>query len=343
MNKRLITVATIIILLCLCTISVWAYYQYELNKPVIGADDVSVIEIRSGQSFNSITHQLISEGVLDSPWIMKVYGRVSGLSSQLKAGEYRLEGALTIPQLVDILVSGRSISYQITLVEGWTFKEVLNELSRHNKIKQVVGDNKPLEILSAVTDQYQHPEGLFFPDTYAYKKNDTDLSILVRAFNRMQKVLKEEWELRDKTVPLASPYEALILASIVEKETGDASEREQIAGVFVRRINKGMRLQTDPTVIYGLGDDYKGNITRAHLRQYTPYNTYRIDGLPPTPIALAGREAIHAALHPDSSKSLYFVAKGNGLHYFSETLKEHVNAVNKYQIYKREKSYRSTK
>ncbi len=343
MNKRLISLATIVLLLCLCAISVGAYYQYELNKPVVRSGTVKVIEIRSGQSFNSITQQLIAEGLLDSPWIMKTYGRVSGLSSKLKAGEYQLEGELTIPQLVDVLVSGRSISYQITLVEGWTFKELLNELSRHNKLKKVVEGNEPLDILSAVTDQYQHPEGLFFPDTYAYKRHDTDLSVLVRAFNRMQTVLKEEWGLRNKKVPLASPYEALILASIVEKETGDASERAQIAGVFVRRINKGMRLQTDPTVIYGLGDDYNGNITRAHLKQYTPYNTYRINGLPPTPIALAGREAIHAALHPDSSKSLYFVAKGNGLHYFSETLKEHVNAVNKYQIYKRKKNYRSTK
>lgn len=343
MKKRIIVLATIVFLLGLSAIFAGAYYKYELDKPVVELGESRVIEIRSGQSFNSITHQLISEGVLDSPWIMKIYGRVSGLSSKLKAGEYRLEGELTIPQLVDIFVSGRSVSYQITLVEGWTFKELLKELSRHNKIKKVVGDKKPIDILAAVTDQYQHPEGLFFPDTYAYKKDDTDLSILVRAFNRMQKVLEEEWALRDKSVPLASPYEALILASIVEKETGDASEREQIAGVFVRRINKGMRLQTDPTVIYGLGDDYKGNITRAHLKQYTPYNTYRINGLPPTPIALAGREAIHATLHPDSSKALYFVAKGNGLHYFSETLKEHVNAVNKYQIYKREKSYRSTK
>ncbi|UZE94692.1 endolytic transglycosylase MltG [Alkalimarinus alittae] len=343
MNKLLITLISFVIALSVCAISVVAYYQYELDRPIPGLDDTKVIEIRSGQSFTSITQQLINEGILDSPWLMKVYGRLSGLSGQLKAGEYKLERGLTIPQLVDLLVAGHSISYQITFVEGWTFKDVLAELSRHNKLKQVVGDNKPLEILSAVTDQYTHPEGLFFPDTYTYRKNDSDLSILIRSFNRMQKVLNEEWEARDKRVPLATPYEALILASIVEKETGDASEREQIAGVFVRRINKGMRLQTDPTVIYGLGDDYDGNITRAHLREHTPYNTYRINGLPPTPIALAGREAIHATLHPDSSKTLYFVAKGNGLHYFSETLKEHVNAVNKYQIYKRKKGYRSTK
>ncbi len=329
--------------MCLAALSAWAYYNYELQKVVVAQGDTLDVEIQSGQSFTSVTHQLVTKGVLTSPQIMKVYGRVSGLSGKLKAGEYSLKGALTIPQLVDVFVSGRSVSYQITLVEGWTFKELINELSRHDKLKKVVIGNKPMDILRAVTDEYQHPEGLFFPDTYLYKKNDTDLSILVRSFNRMQKVLNEEWEARNKDVPLASPYEALILASIVEKETGDASERQQIAGVFVRRIIKGMRLQTDPTVIYGLGDNYKGNITRAHLRQYTPYNTYKINGLPPTPIAMAGREAIHATLHPDSSKTLYFVAKGNGLHHFSETLKEHINAVNKYQIYNRKKSYRSTK
>lgn len=343
MNKLTITLVTFVLGSLLCAVSLVAYYQYELNRPVTVNSESKVIEIRSGQSFNSITNQLLAEGILDSPWVMKVYGRVSGLSGKLKAGEYHLEGDLTIPQLVSLFVSGRSISYQITFVEGWTFKDIISELARHNKLKKLVGDNDSADILRAVTDQYEHPEGLFFPDTYTYRKNDTDLSILVRSFNRMQKVLNEEWDAREKSVPLASPYEALILASIVEKETGDASEREQIAGVFIRRINKGMRLQTDPTVIYGLGDDYKGNITRAHLKQYTPYNTYRINGLPPTPIALAGREAIHATLHPDSSKTLYFVAKGNGLHYFSETLKEHVNAVNKYQIYNRKKSYRSTK
>ncbi|MFD2230544.1 endolytic transglycosylase MltG [Alkalimarinus sediminis] len=343
MNKLITVLVALALLLSLSAISVGAYYYHKLNEPVIGEGEVTVVEIRTGQSFNAITQLLLSEGVLETPWIMKAYGRVSGLSAKLKAGEYRLEGPLTIPQVVELFVSGNSISYQITLVEGWTFKDILKELSRHEKLKKVISERAPLDILKAVTDEYQHPEGLFFPDTYTYRKNDTDLSILVRSYNRMQKVLQAEWALRDKSVPLASPYEALILASIVEKETGDASERAQIAGVFVRRINKGMRLQTDPTVIYGLGDKYKGNITRAHLKQYTPYNTYRINGLPPTPIALAGREAIHATLHPDSSKTLYFVAKGNGQHYFSETLKEHVNAVNKYQIYKREKNYRSTK
>lgn len=343
MRKIIALLISFLFIALIGAVSLVGYYQYQLEKPLPGLNESKILEITPGQSYTAITQKLIEEGVLESPWIMKAYGRISGKSHKLKAGEYLLEGSLTIPKLVDLLVSGRSIGYHITFVEGWTFKDVVKELSRHNKLKKVIVDKDPLDILKAVTDEYQHPEGLFFPDTYTYRKNDTDLSILVRAYNRMQKVLAEEWAARSKKVPLATPYEALILASIVEKETGDASERQQIAGVFVRRINKGMRLQTDPTVIYGLGDRYKGNITRAHLRQHTPYNTYRINGLPPTPIALAGREAIHATLHPDSSNTLYFVAKGDGTHYFSETHKEHINAVNKYQIYKRKKSYRSTK
>ena len=342
MKKLLITFFFIVFLFCLLAAGAFTYYKLELDTPVIGTDEHKIIEIVPGQSFNAVTKVLLSQGILDTPWIMKLYGRFSGLGGQLKAGEYKLEGALTIPELVDVFVSGQSIKYQITFVEGWTFKELLAELAKHDKLKRVVGGNKPQDILNNVTDLYQHPEGLFFPDTYTYRKNDSDLSILVRSFKRMQTVLNQEWKTKSKSLPIKTPYEALILASIVEKETGDASEREQISGVFIRRLNKGMRLQTDPTVIYGMGEQYKGNITRKDLKQYTPYNTYRINGLPPTPIALAGREAIHAALNPDSGKSLYFVAKGNGSHYFSETLKEHVNAVNKYQVYKRKKNYRSS-
>ncbi len=343
MKKLLIILIFSVCSLLLLVAGAFAYYKYELATPVMNADDHTIIEIVPGQSFNTITKVLMTQGVLDTPWIMKVYGRLSGLSGQLKAGEYELEGKLTIPELIDIFVSGQSIQYQITFVEGWTFKELLAELAKHDKLKKVVGGNKPVDILNSVTDLYKHPEGLFFPDTYTYRKNDSDLSLLVRSFERMQLVLDQEWQSKAEGLPIKTPYEALILASIVEKETGDASEREEISGVFIRRLNMGMRLQTDPTVIYGMGDQYKGNITRKDLKQYTTYNTYRINGLPPTPIALAGREAIHAALHPDSGKSLYFVAKGNGLHYFSETLKEHVNAVNKYQVYKRKKNYRSSK
>lgn len=321
----------------------FGYYRYKLSDPITIDGKGEIIEILPGQSFNAVVRQLVVQDLIEHDWVIKLYGRLSGLSGKIKAGEYQLEGSITIPQLVEIFVEGRSIQYSITFVEGWTFKEMLGEIARHDKLKKVLENKTPEQLIKMFSDSYQHPEGLFFPDTYSYHKSDTDLSILQRSFSRMKKVLEEEWGQRAKELPISTPYEALVLASIVEKETGEASEREQIAGVFIRRLQRGMRLQTDPTVIYGLGDQYNGNITKAHLKQYTPYNTYRINGLPPTPIALAGREAIHAALNPDSGNSLYFVAKGDGSHHFSKTLQEHVNAVNRYQVYQRSKKYRSSK
>ena len=187
----------------------------------------------------------------------------------------------------------------------------------------------------------EHPEGRFLPDTYHFPKNLTDVAFLKRAYDAMTQTLAREWEGRAVGLPLKTPYEALILASIVEKETGLASERQAIAGVFVRRLNKGMRLQTDPTVIYGMGDRYKGNIRKSDLQEDTPYNTYRRFGLPPTPIAMPGRDAIHATLHPDDSKNIYFVSRGDGSHHFSATLEEHNNAVIKYQLKGRKRPFSS--
>jgi len=186
-------------------------------------------------------------------------------------------------------------------------------------------------MLKRLGSPYKHPEGLFFPETYFFEKNTSDFELLKRAYQKMQQVLQQEWAGREPGLTLESPYQALILASIVEKETGKPSERARIAGVFIRRLRKGMLLQTDPTVIYGMGDRYQGNIRRQDLKQATPYNTYVIKGLPPTPIAMPGREAIHAVMHPAAGNSLYFVARGDGGHVFSATLREHVNAVNKYQ------------
>jgi UPF0755 protein len=199
------------------------------------------------------------------------------------------------------------------------------------------------DILKALNlgDEIKHLEGQFYPDTYTYHKNDSDIDILKRAHQRLQMILEEEWLKRDKKLPLKTSYEALTLASIIEKETGAAHERSEISGVFIRRLNTKMRLQTDPTVIYGLGERYKGNLTRKHLKEKTAYNTYRINGLPPTPIAMVGQDAIHAAVNPKAGKSLYFVAKGDGTHQFSETIRAHNNAVRKYQL-KRRAGYRSS-
>jgi len=229
----------------------------------------------------------------------------------------------------------------VTLVEGLTFKNFLETLSKQEKIDIALTDKSFAEIKNFLKLDIEHPEGWFYPDTYQYVSGISDADILLQAHKRMQRVLAEEWEKRAKDLPYKTAYEALIMASIIEKETGVAYERPEIAGVFVRRLQKGMRLQTDPTIIYGLGDSYKGNIRRKHLRQPTPYNTYVINGLPPTPIAMPARAAINAALNPAPGKTLFFVAKGDGSHQFSETLAQHNKAVQKYQIKNRVKEYRS--
>ncbi len=213
-------------------------------------------------------------------------------------------------------------------------------LANSEQLRKVTTDWTSEQVMEAVGAAGQHPEGWFFPDTYMFSGSETDLDILKRAYSRMVRVLDEEWENREQGLPYNSPYEALIMASIVERETGVAHERQEVAGVFVRRLHKGMRLQTDPTVIYGMGDDYDGRIRTRDLRAYTPYNTYRIDGLPPTPIALPGRDSVHAALHPADGDALFFVARGDGSHKFSRTLAEHQKAVREFQLNRRE-DYRS--
>lgn len=231
--------------------------------------------------------------------------------------------------------------YRVTLVEGWTFRQALQKIRSEQKIVKSAAGSTVHAAARALGLEGGAVEGWIFPDTYVYRSGTTDIELLQQAYERMQQVLGEEWLAKGDRLPYKSPYEALIMASLIEKETGQPSERSQIAGVFVRRLNRGMRLQTDPAVIYGLGEGYNGNLTRAHLRQPTPYNTYVIRGLPPTPIALPGRAAIRAALNPEPGKSLYFVGKGDGSHHFSATLTEHNRAVREYQL-KRRADYRSS-
>ena len=233
------------------------------------------------------------------------------------------------------------LSIALLFPEGWSFKQWISKLAdipQFSFIKQMNQD----ELLAKIDFDLDHPEGWFFPDTYYFGSNDNVFSILKQAHNRMRAELDNTWKLRDNNLPYTSPYEALIMASIIEKETGQASERRTIAGVFVRRLEQGMRLQTDPTVIYGMGDRYQGDIRRNDLKEFTAYNTYKIDGLPPTPIAMPGLASLEAAVHPKSGSSLFFVARGDGSHHFSDTMTEHVNAVKKYQIEHRVEDYQSS-
>lgn len=311
----------------------------QLDAPLtLGAASLEY-SVEPGDSLNGVLHDLSKQQILAHTLALKLYARLSGQTA-IKAGEYELTANMTHRQLLDELYRGHVIQRYVTLVEGRTFRQALAALQQAPKLKQTLRGLSDQQILKTLGIAEKHPEGLFFPDTYQYTSQMSDADILRQAYQRMQQVLAEEWDQRDGGLPYKSGYEVLIMASIVEKETGVPEERSAIAGVFVRRLQNGMKLQTDPTVIYGLGDTYKGNITRKHLQQDTPWNTYTRYGLPPTPIALPGREAIHAALHPEQGSSLYFVGRGDGHHYFSSTLAEHEKAVREYQL-SRKKDYRS--
>ena len=310
----------------------WAWNDYNafINRPIV-VEKPLILDVVKGSSFRSIIKRLrYQTSRVDSLWF-KILARREGLATRLKAGEYELPVGLKPKGFLLLLSKGQTRKYSITFPEGWTFKQLRQALEADENLKLTIAELSDADILKEIGSEYTHPEGLFFPDTYQFEKRTTDLAILQQAYKKMQLVLNQQWENKVQDLPIATAYEALILASIVEKETGVASERPVIAGVFIRRLNIGMRLQTDPTVIYGMGENYQGNIRRKDLRELTAYNTYRIQGLPPTPIAMPGELAINAVLHPAQGDSLYFVAKGDGSHIFSATLADHNLAVNSFQ------------
>lgn len=320
-------------ILCFSALLRGVFFYQNIHAPISFPDsnDEFVFQVLPGNSFTQVARQLKNSGVLKHSQDLRLYARFSGQAAQIKVGEYSIEKGLTALQLLEKLTRGEVDYHQLILLEGWTIAQALSAIQANDFIVSSLElDNGPA--LQEMLNTENYPEGLLFPDTYNFTRGTSDREIIFRAQELMTTVLEEEWARRAVGLPYDSPYDALIMASIVEKETGQASERGQIAGVFIRRLEQGMRLQTDPTVIYGLGAAYDGNLTRANLRKDTPYNTYTNGGLPPTPIALPGREAIMASLHPDSGDSLYFVAKGDGSHYFSSTLEEHNAAVRQYQM-----------
>lgn len=337
MIKKVFSVGVLLVALVSVIFSGWCYQW--LNQPLSTPADGVEYQLEAGASVARVAYEFNRRGILSQPKLFIAYARITGQVS-VKQGQYQIPAQATPKQLLQQLVEGRVESYQVTLVEGWTYQQALQRLHAESKLEKVLvaGDWEQNKVRLGV--DVAHPEGWFFPDTYQYVQGDSDASVLRRAFAVMTSTLKEQWVGRAQGLPYRSPYEALIMASIVERETGAPSEREQISGVFVRRLDLGMRLQTDPTVIYGMGDRYKGDIRRSDLREHTPYNTYRINGLPPTPIALPGRKAIYAALHPDDSSSIYFVARGDGSHQFSSNLEAHNKAVREYQ-FRRRSDYRS--
>ena len=295
--------------------------------------------IQKGSNLKRVNLELSQHKIINSAFVATLWARLTN-NNQIQAGDYWISSVDTPITLMEKFVQGEIAQHSITFPEGWSFKQWLSKLGQIPQFS-AIHDLTINQLLNKIGTDIKHPEGWFFPDTYNYTKNDSAVTLLRQAHSRMRAELDRAWQSKATNLPYISAYEALIMASIVEKETGRADERRQIAGVFVRRLQQGMRLQTDPTVIYGMGDSYQGNIRRSDLREFTPYNTYRIDGLPPTPIAMPGLASIQAALHPKAGTSLYFVARGDGSHQFSDTISEHLEAVRKYQIEQRADNYRS--
>ena len=302
------------------------------HLPIIGTNDPSIeFEVKPGSSVRSSAQQIAAAGVPANPTLLAILVRLTGKSAKLKAGHYELKPGTTPLALINQLMRGEFAQESLAIIEGWTFQQMRQAIAAHPALKHDTLALSDQELLAKVTAEYKQPEGLFAPDTYLFAKGASDLQIYKQAYALMLKRLDDEWARRNPSVPYKSRYDALIMASIVEKETGQKSERNMVAAVFVNRLKKGMLLQTDPTVIYGMGDKFQGNIRKRDLETDTPYNTYTRTGLPPTPISLPGAASIAAALNPANSDALYFVARGNGTSEFTNNLNDHNRAVNKYQ------------
>ena len=303
-----------------------------LHAPVNAGDSGIDFVIESGTSFRAVSNDLATQGVISNSRAFRAYARWTGKASAIHAGDYHISAGTTPMELLGQFTSGDVTLYSFTIIEGWNHWELLQALRDDDLINATLTDEDWPGLLDELGADGAHPEGLFLPETYRFPRNTSDREVLRQAYGLMQAVLAEEWQAKAENIPITTPYEALILASIIEKETARGDERPRISGVFTRRLEKRMRLQTDPTVIYGIGPDFNGNLTRRDLRTDTTYNTYTRGGLPPTPIAMPGRAATNAALHPADGEELYFVATGlgDGSHAFSATKDEHDAAVAEY-------------
>ena len=312
----------------------YGLYRFT-QQPLAIPENGLLYELYPGTSVISLANNMTKAGYIDHPHYLRILAEYHGVTKSLKAGKYEIPYGTTPTDLLVIFTRGNAIIHSLTIIEGWNIYQLLAAINTHNGLVHTLNGLSPGIIMEKLGHPGEHPEGRFYPDTYHFPGGTTDVAFLKRAYQHLKSVLKKQWAMRDKNQSLQSPYEALILASIVEKETAKAGERPLIAGVFIRRLANGMRLQTDPTVIYGIGNSFNGNISRRDLTTNTPYNTYLHAGLPPTPICMPGETAINAALHPSDGKALYFVARGDGSHYFSPTLEEHNIAVRRFQIKKR--------
>lgn len=331
MVKRFLAAAGVVVVVGLAAVAGgYVYWQQRLSAPVT-LEEPALYQVPAGAGFNQVVRELESQGFIKDAWAFQLLARVEPERvPRLRVGEYQLTPGMSGLELIALLGSNNVVTYPLTIPEGWTFRQMRELLDSAPKLENRTAALSDDEIMSLLDREGTFPEGWFFPDTYRYHLGMSDVDILRQALSRMEQILEEVWDGRDDDLTIDTPYEALIMASLIERETGAPEERREIAGVFKRRMEQGMRLQTDPTVIYGMGERYEGRITRADLREATPYNTYVIDGMPPTPIALPGRASLEAAVSPLPGETLYFVSRGDGTHHFSRTLREHNNAVNRY-------------
>lgn len=321
---------------------IWKEYQAFVDKPMTISAGGVLLSVKPGMSLNAVARELQRDNLIDNYRYFVWMAKLRGKAGSLQAGEYQVDPGMTPGALLQRIVSGKVQQYVLTLVEGITFREMMEQINANPYLTHTLNGLDAEALMARIGHEGEHPEGRFLPETYHFPRGLSDVEFLRRAYRAMAERLEYEWQKRENGLPLKTPYDALILASIVEKETGMESERPQIAGVFIRRLKKGMRLQTDPTVIYGMGIDFDGNLRRRDLLTDTPYNSYTRNGLPPTPIAMPGADAVHAAVHPDDGNSIYFVARGDGSHHFSATLEEHNRAVTKYQLKGRRRDYTSS-
>jgi len=323
--KRLFILAPCIMLMAAADVAWQAYSPVRLRT------DPADFSIKPGSSLRSATRQMVESGVELSAWQFNLLGRMLGKAGTIKAGSYEVGRGITPLALLDKLTAGEVTQAEVVLIEGWTFRQMRAALDAAAGVKHESTGLSDAALMARLGADGRSPEGLFFPDTYLFGKGTSDLDILKRAYKAMERQLQAAWQQRAPDLPYRNPYEALIMASVIEKETGQATDRAQIGGVFVNRLRIGMMLQTDPTVIYGLGDKYDGNLRKKDLLADTPHNTYTRAGLPPTPIAMPGLASLQAALNPAQTAALYFVARGDGSSEFSRSLAEHERAVAKYQ------------
>ncbi len=337
MNLLTKTLVTFALIAVVAFIFFWIQYQEFIETPLQVGEDGYVYTVKNGSNLLKISEDIQSAGLSSLPArYLYIYGRFEQKAHLIKAGEYLIKPGTTLPQLLDQLIDGQVIQYSFTIIEGMTSQQLINMIVADPRLTETLTDTSLTQVMIAIGQPDNNGEGEFAPETYYFAAGTSDKEMLSRAHQLMTLNLEQAWQNKAENLPYKTPYEALVMASIIEKETGIAEERAEIAGVFVRRLQKGMRLQTDPTVIYGMGENFDGNIRRKDLTTDTPYNTYTRHGLPPTPIALPSKEAIEAALHPTSGKSLYFVATGqDGRHAFSNNLEAHNKAVRKYQLKKK--------